>query len=195
MKKQEVKLHIENYLKSHFLKYKSHFLKYSEDVDDGIDGIAILFKNCEHCTNNYMEGCIYFYDEEMEVRVYYNELDAKLCAKSSHKSELFELFNYINAKIWPRGTNEFAGGLYEASYLYAPRIYMTEDGCHDITMTDIIPYDFFEVAPLETEDFFTASLPYLMNKLRPAIFCLLIGEMSLGEAKQLIDHDVLEEES
>ncbi len=33
---------------------------------------------------------------------------------------------------------------------------MTEDGCFDITLTTIICNDFYEVAPLETEDYITA---------------------------------------
>ena len=71
---------------------------------------------------------------------------------------------------------------------------MTEDDRHDITMTGIIPYDFFEVAPLETEDFLTASLPELMNALSPAIFLLLLGEIDLSQAKRIVDRDVLGEE-
>ena len=49
---------------------------------------------------------------------------------------------------------------------------MTEDGCYDITMTFTLPYDFYEVAPLESEDFIIATLPDLFNRLSPTIFQL-----------------------
>ena len=42
--------------------------------------------------------------------------------------------------------------------LYTPRIYLTADGRFDITITTIIPYDFFGLAPLETLDYITCLL-------------------------------------
>ena len=59
---------------------------------------------------------------------------------------------------------------------------MTEDGCCDITLTFTLPYDFYEVAPLESEDFITATLPDLLNRLSPAIFFAILGKWSADEA-------------
>lgn len=59
---------------------------------------------------------------------------------------------------------------------------MTEDGCYDITMTFTLPYDFYEVAPLESEDFITATLPDLLNRLSPTIFSVILGKWSAEEA-------------
>lgn len=182
-----VKNHILNYLKSHFLEFR-------EGTYDGTDRITMIFRNCEESPGKVLEGCIYFLEDCMDARVYYSVAGAEWCASSSRKPELFELLNYINAKVWPRGTDGVDGTIYESERLYAPRIYMTEDGCHDITMTDIIPYDFFEVAPLETEDYFTAALPELLNAMSPAIFLLLLEKIDLIQAKRIIDRDVLGEE-
>lgn len=84
--------------------------------------------------------------------------------------------------------------LYKTSNLYAPRIYMTEDGCYDITMTCIVPYDFYEVAPLETADFLTACIPGVLNELSPAIFLLLLGKINLNDAISLVKRVALQEE-
>ncbi|MST88845.1 hypothetical protein FYJ79_04525 [Sharpea azabuensis] len=49
---------------------------------------------------------------------------------------------------------------------------MTEYDCFDITLTIVICYDLYEVAPLETEDSVTAYCPELLADLSPAIFGL-----------------------
>lgn len=49
-------------------------------------------------------------------------------------------------------------------------------------MTFTLPYDFYEVAPLESEDFITATLPDLLNRLSPTIFSVILGKWSAEEA-------------
>ena len=79
-------------------------------------------------------------------------------------------------------------------YLYSPRIYMTEDGCCDITLTFPINYSFYEAAPLETEDFITACCPVVMSDLSPAIFRLLLGNIDLERAIAYIRANILMED-
>ena len=43
-------------------------------------------------------------------------------------------------------------------------------------------YDFYEVAPLESEDFITATLPDLLNWLSPTIFSVILGKWNAEEA-------------
>ena len=77
------------------------------------------------------------------------------------------------------------GLLYNPSILYTPRIFMSEDECYDITITTVINYDFYEVAPLETENYITAYCPDLLDKLCLAIFPLLLGKITLQQAIQI----------
>lgn len=70
---------------------------------------------------------------------------------------------------------------------------MTEDGCYDITMTFLVNYDFYETAPLETEDFITAVCPDLMDALSPAVFGLLLGQINLEEAAAYVREKVIGE--
>lgn len=181
--------------KSKMKKYlKSHFIKFYEDIYDGTDRFTMLYKGYEKSPDKVIESCIYFYEDVMECRVYYTATGAKWCENSKNLSEFMRLLNYINARVWPCGSDGIGGTLYIASHLYAPRLYMTEDSCYDITMTTIIPYDFYEVAPLETEDFLTACCPELMDALSPTIFMLLLGTLSLDDAIQAINKDILGEE-
>lgn len=173
---------------------KSHFIKFYEDTDDGTDRFTMLYKGCEKSPDRVIESCIYFYSECMECRVYYTATGAKWAENSKHLPDFMRLLNYLNATVWPCVSDEMGGALYTASYLYVPRFYMTEDGCYDITMTIIIPYDFYQVAPLETEEFLTVCCPELMDALSPAIFMLLLGELTLCEAIQVIKRDILEKE-
>lgn len=76
--------------------------------------------------------------------------------------------------------------LYKPSCLYTSRIYLTEDDGCDITLTTVIPYDFYELPPLETEDYITACCPDLLNGLSPAIFGVLLGRLDVEQAIQFI---------
>lgn len=54
-------------------------------------------------------------------------------------------------------------------------------------------YDHYDMAPLETEDYCTATIPELMSKLSIPIFLLLMKEITVEEAIILIKKDVLGE--
>lgn len=170
---------------------KQHFIEYKEDTYYETKRYTMVFRNCEHCPNKILEGCIYFYENYMECRVYYTQAAAELCGKSKHISEFMRLLNYINASVWPRVNRNFSGELYSPTCLYTPRIYMTEDGFHDITLTVHIAYEIYELAPLETLDFITASCPELMDALSMPIFMLLLGKLPLDDAIDDIKTNIL----
>lgn len=68
---------------------------------------------------------------------------------------------------------------------------MTEDDCCDIVITTMIPYDFWEVASLETADYLTACCPELLDGLTYDIFGVLIGKVAAGGAIQSIERNIL----
>lgn len=182
-------------VKSHMLSYlKSHFIHFYQDVSGDIGRITMSYSGYENCPDKTLESCIYFFTNCMECRVYYTKNASNYCRDSNHQSELMRFLNYINATVWPCGADGIGGTLYKTSQLYAPRIYMTEDGCYDITMTFIVPYDFYEIAPLETADFLTACIPELLDNLSPSIFLLLLGKIKLDDAIRLVKRVVLYEQ-
>ena len=185
--KNEVKSQIKAYLKQHFIKFK-------EDFFDGASRITILHEGYNQSPDKVIESCLYFYSDYFESRIYYSVTGSRWYEKSEKKPEFFRLLNYINAKVCPCCSDSVGGSLYKTSYLFAPRLYVTEDEYSDITMSAFMPYDFFAVAPLETEDFLTASLPELMDTMSPAIFLLLLGKIDLSRAESMIDKYVLGEE-
>ena len=56
-----------------------------------------------------------------------------------------------------------------------------------------LDYDHFEMAPLETEDYCTATIPELMSKLSLPMFFLLMKKVTVEDAINLIKRDVLSE--
>ena len=184
MNKLQAKSKIKNYL-------KRNFIQFHEDV---WERITMVYKGFKNSPDSIIESCIYFFSDCMECRVYYDATGAKFCKESDRQSELMRLLNFINARVWPQSTDFNGNTLYRPSHLYTPRIYMTEDGCNDITMTTVVPYEFYEIATLETEDFFTACLPELMDSLSPAIFLLLLGRINPEDAIGLVKINVLNEE-
>ena len=131
-----------------------------------------------------------FNEDTMEARCYYSSLGAELCRKSRHIDALLRLLNFINARVFPscRGSGYM---LYSPHILYTPRIYLTADGCFDITITTIIPYDFFGLAPLETLDYITICCPELLDRLALPIYCVLLGKETADGAISHIEREFL----
>ena len=184
MTRTEAQIHIEHYL-------KVYNIRYTKAVDSDVPQITILYTNCNHCPDKMLESCIWFYKDTMEVRIYFNQNSANWCQESSHINELMRLLNFINARVWPRTTDGMENALYAPSYLYTSRFYLTEDDGYDITLTSIIPYDFYELTPLETEDYITACCPSLLDELSPAIFGLLLGKLDTQQAIKYVKKNIL----
>lgn len=172
---------------------KSHNIFYTKDIDNNSDRFTMCYKNFEHAPNKTIESCIWFYDDDMEVRVYYTQTGAEWCRNSEHLDDFMRLLNFINANVWMRSADFAGNSFYEPHYLYTPRLYMTEDDCYDITLTTIINYDFYGVAELESEDYITAYCPDLLDKLSPPIFLLLLGKINYEQAVLYVKESILEE--
>ena len=185
MKKIHAQTRLNQYLKTHFIEFEV-------DFNDGTPRYTMHFRGYDSAPNKEIETCVWFYDEEMEVRTYYTHVVADWC-KDHHNNlpVLMRLFNYINAVVWLKSADGAGGALYKPHHLHTPRIYITEDDCFDITLATVICYDFYEVAPLETEDYITAYCPELLANLSPAIFGLLLGMIDIESAKQYIQMSVL----
>ena len=177
---------------SNFLAYlKSHNIDFETDCEDGIPRITMTFKNCERCPGRITEGCIYFYEDCMEVRVYYSASGANICKESENLNDLYRLLNFLHARLWPRVTDGMDGTLYSSQFLICPRFYVTEDGMNDITATMLIPYTHFELDMLEIEDFITAALPDLLDSLSIPVFFLLVGKITTDEAIHIVEIEIL----
>ena len=172
---------------------KSHFINYTYDIDNGVPRYTLVSYGYDSAPNKAIETCIWLYSEECEVRSYYAQNAAEWCNERKEQlPRLMMLLNYINAVVWMSSSDGINGVLYQPHYLYTARFYITEDNCYDITMTTVIPYDVYELAPLETEDYITAFCPELLAKLAPAIYGLLFGIVDIESAKQYIRVNVLE---
>ena len=203
--RKQKKILIENFMEQHkkrksiknmseIISYlKLHNLYFKTDQADGIPRITMVFKNCDRCANYIKEGCIWFYEEFMEVRVYYSKLGAEICQKSEYLSELYRLLNYINARLWVRVSDGLEDALYQSQYLISPRFYVTEDEMQDITATMLIPYTHFELDMLEMNDFITAALPDLLDGLSMSVFLLLEGKITVEEAIDMVRLEFLGE--
>lgn len=172
---------------------KEHFIKFREDIENGVSRYTILFEGYEACPDRVLEASIRFYPDVMECRVYYDCNAAGWCRESRHRDELMRLLNYCNARIWPCTYDCMGGVLYGMNCFYTPRFYVTEDGSFDITMTTMIPLELYELAPLETEDYITATCPELLNELSIPIFFVLLGKFSAEQAIAMIKKSVVGE--
>ena len=183
-KRIKIMLEVISYLKLHNLYFET-------DRMEGIPRITMVFKNCDRCPNYTTEGCIWFYENSMEVRVYYSKLGAEICKKSKHLPQLYRLMNYINARLWVGVSDGMDGALYQSQYLISPRFYITEDEMQDITATMLIPYTHFEMDVLALEDFITAAIPSLLNSLSVPVFLLLEGMITVEEAIDMVRLEIL----
>ncbi len=180
MEKKEAKKKMIEYLKAHHIDYEP-------SIGGEKPEITMVFRE-EKAPDRCVEGCIWFYEDAAEVRAYYSVSGSEKCKKSEHKDELLQILNFINARVFLSCGQP--GGLYEPHMLYTPRMYMTEDGCFDITITTMVNYDFWEVAPVETADYITIYCPELLGKLAYPIFGVL-GGIGIDKAKDIINRDIL----
>lgn len=169
---------------------KNHHIPYRRKLDDGFP-LYLMQYAAENAPDRYVEACVWFYPGGVEARCYYNSMGAKICRNSSHRSELLRLLNFINARVFLGCVDPY--GLYEPGMLYTPRIYLTEDDGFDITITTMIPYDFWELAPVETMDYLTMFGPELLDELAPSIFGVLFGKLKADDAVSYIREKILGE--
>ncbi len=169
---------------------RSHFIRHVVGTDDNSPRFTMVYPSPDS-PGGCVEGCIWFYEDDAEVRCYYSQAGADKCRESANQQDLLELLNFINARVFLScGSPE---GLYEPHMLYTPRIYRTADGLFDISATTIINYDFWQLAPVETADYITIFCPELLGKLANPIFDLLAGNKSLDEAISYIKQNILHE--
>lgn len=175
------------------LKYlRYNYISYKEDTDNGTRRLTFVFMN-DKAPGGFVEGCVWFYNEAAEVRVYYNQIGADICKKSKYKSELMSLLNFINSRVFI-GLKEWENsGNYSSRMLYTPRMYLTDDECYDITITTMINYKFWEIERDNTHNYITAYCPELLNILSPYIFSLLSGNINLEEAVKGIKKEILKD--
>lgn len=119
---------------------KRNQIPFQESVDNGTIQLTMVYRGFAPCPGGILESCIWFYEDCMEVRVYYNEIAASICKASEFKAPLFRFFNFINARVWPRAADGMDSALYNPHHLHVPRIYMSEDGYFDIMLTSVIAY-------------------------------------------------------
>ncbi len=187
MNKKEAKCMFITYLKERNIKFHEH-------LDDGNVSIYMLLTGYQKCPDEVLECSIFFFDSCMETRVYFNANAAKwISERADDLSNMYRLLNYINAQVWPFTHDGVGGELYETHHLQTPRFYITEDGNYDLTATTVIDYDHFEMAPLETEDYCTAAIPELMDKLSLPLFFVLMKKITVEDGIELIKKDVLKE--
>ena len=86
-------------------------------------------------------------------------------------------------------TEQFYGKtiLCSPSYMYSPRIYITEDGFWNLMLATVIPYDFYERAPLETMDYLIVSCPLCLNQFSVPIFLLALDKITVEHAIEMIN--------
>lgn len=172
MTKNDVIKRLKEYLDNYNISYETA-------VDNGYIQLRMEFQ-ADNSPDQMVEACIWFYKECAELHCYYSSLGALLCQKSEYRSRLLRVINFINARVYL--ACGALNGLYEPHTLYTPRMYVTEEGYFDITVTTIINYDFVEVAPIETFDYITCYNPELLDRLAYPIFGVLIGSITEEEA-------------
>ncbi len=169
---------------------KLHHIPHVTDIDNGCLRFTMVY-DAENAPNHSVESCIWFYDDDIaEARCYYTDMGATICKNSKHNDSLLRLLNFINARVFLNSGDGY--GLYDPHMLYNPRIYVTEDGCFDITVTTIINYDFWEITPVETADYITVYCPELLDRLAPSVFGVLLGKFTVDEAINYIQQKILE---
>lgn len=178
----------QNEARSRFANYfQANEIPCHQIVGEFAHQLIMKFYNQSNAPNCCVEGSLYFFDDCIEARIYYDSAGQKFCRESEYKIELMRLLNYINAKVFVRAQDGAGSALFDPQFLYTLKLYMTEDGNCDIALTFLIPYKFYALALLETESFYAEVCPKLLNDLSIPIFFLLLGEWGIKESMGFVD--------
>lgn len=160
MTKSQVKAKINEYIKMHNLTHRMINTHEHPMLEKDMDTFCFWFDvNAPHG----VECSVYLYEDCMEARGYYSETIANELKSNPHRvSELLKVINFINACIWFDG-------------LYYPRAYITVDGLYDVAINTMIPYDHFELAPIETMEYITCYYPEWLEKMATALCGVSLG--------------------
>lgn len=175
------------YLQSKFI---DHIVSYEEDGNKKITKKITMVLYAPSAPDSVIESSVIFYRNVIEFKVYYSATGKEFFKKSNHKSDLMFLINFINSAVWVCPADGMNGEMYEPIPLFAPRIYVDES---DIIMKALVPYNYFEIDPLEALNFVFASIPNLLNDLSPAIYGTLFGKIPLDQAIRFIKKNILNE--
>jgi len=179
MNKLKVRAHILDYLRRHNINNclinDNNKIKLVNDLDT----ICISYNvNIP----GGVESDIHLYAEDMHIRAYYSQQVAEACKNSCNKEYLLNIINFINANVF-------------FDSLYTPRLYLSTDGYYDIAITAVIPYDFFELAPIETCEYITAYCPEFLEKFAFPIIGLIHGTIPFNQAIFYIKKEILGDEN
>lgn len=178
MNKLEVRSKIDRYLKEHNINNRlindHNKPMRTKDLDT-----FYLFYNIN--APGGIESDIRLCNEKIYVRAYYSELVAEECKKSNYRDDLLKVINFINANVF-----------FES--LYTPRLYLSTDSYFNIAITTVIPYDFFELAPIETMEYITAYYPEYMEKFLFPIYSVTSGKLTVGQVIYYIKTKILGDE-
>lgn len=178
----------QEYLKEQNISFLPGF-----DVDSGGQSLVVDFPS-EHTPPVPVEGEVFFYSSCAELRVYYGEQVSASLKATSHRSELLELINFINARVFPYYEVVYTS---EPQNLFTPRMYLTVDGGCDLTITTIVDYRVWEYLGDEGSDelyeYFTHYCPRLLDMLAVPIFGLLTERTTVDGAIKYINNKIIGE--
>lgn len=159
------------------------------DLETGLYS-CVMQLGSEHDPPVPLEGQVFFFSQCAEVRSYYGEQVSACLRSTSHRAELLELINYINARVFPYYEADCSSG---AQTLFTPRFYLTADSGSDLTVTAIIDYRIWELYSDELFEYAANYSPRLLDKLAVPLFGLLTERTSLEGAIRYIDHYMIGE--
>lgn len=136
----------------------------------------------ENAPNKKVEATNKFCENEILSTMYYSGMGARIARESENKDELLRLLNFVNTIGYNALRDLY--GQNTPRLMYMPRIALSDEG--DIYIETLIPYEFYETAPTETEYYLTVFCPEFLNILAPDIFLVLFGEIDADHAIKMI---------
>ncbi|MBQ3553648.1 MAG: hypothetical protein IJA08_03125 [Clostridia bacterium] len=175
MTKYEIKKYIDDYLKKYNINNRLINDHKKPMLSKDLDTFVITYK--VDAPGGLVESDIHIYKDRLQVRAYYLEAVSDLCKENNCYEELLKVINFINANVF-------------FDSLYTPRLYLSTDGYHDIVITTVILYDFFELAPIETMEFITCYCPEYLEKFAIPIYAVVSQKISADNAIEWIKQNV-----
>ncbi len=162
-------------------------------IDGSESPILYMVFKSQHSPAVPLEGEVFFHENCAEIRCYYGEQISACIRDSSHRTEIYEMINYINARVFPYSEVVYSS---DPNYLFTPRMYITADSSCDLTITTIVDYRVWELLDDDGSDelyeYITHYCPRFLDLLAVPFLGLLSERTTVTGAISYIEHTIIE---
>ena len=162
-------------------------ISYVYDKDGGVSRYTMELEE-PSCPGGSVTVSVKIRKDSAEIRARYSDVCSGTL-KNANKEDLLWLLSFINEKVFLKQSG-MSKDARDPQMFYTPRFYVSGGETPNVEAATMISYWHWE-KNLVTENYVTGYCPKLLGLLAPYVFGVIEGKMSLKEAEERIEKEIL----